>query len=205
MAATRLYLNTDTGRFVISPYAPAPIVAPLMAFRGATEDLTISLCRLPSGQPANAALEFINIASVSLEIYLGAVGATAVASQTSFTKNATNTIFSGQLNYATAQLDALFSPTTLAYVELNLQFRQSEGGYTRTILDEVIRVKNVTNAPATLTDLSGDLAATRNWVMAAFVKFMNDAGATVTLKSPDGTHTRTLGVNDDGTGQDDIT
>lgn len=205
MAATRLYLNTDTGRFVLSPTSPTPIAAPVMAFRGSTEDLTLSLCRLPTGQPANSALEFINIASVSLEIYLGAVGATAVASQTSFTKDATNTIFSGQLNYATSQLDALFSPTTLAYITLNLQFRQSEGSNTRTILDEEIRVKNVTNPPATLTDLSGDLAATRNWVLGAFVKFMNDAGATVTLKSPDGAHTRTLGVNNDGTGQDDLT
>ena len=109
------------------------------------------------------------------------------------------------LNLNTAELNAAVgtSDSFSTFFEINL----TDAGDERPVYQDTINIVPVVKGPGTSSSLPTAaieyLTATQ--IRAEFVRFFNNpVGSTIELTSPDGSHTRLIGCNDDGTAQDEI-
>ncbi len=126
----------------------------------------------------------------------------ALQNEGGFVYNAAGKYFQGNINLATAAIDAYIGPQSFrqAYFEVNL----TQGGSRDPILQETFTLKAVVDEQAANVPNPVDQYLTKAESLALFAKLVNDLGARIVLKSENGVYGRELGVADDGTGIDNL-
>jgi hypothetical protein len=153
---------------------------------------------LQSASPTNEQpYEEIDAANYSITVVLVAYVGGTVLSGPMNTWSVDETRKVGYLDLNTAAMvTAMTSVTELRCV---LEFKFDDGANVATTIRQEIYVNKSYLTASTPSELPLTAYFTREEVLALFVRFANNpAGATVELKSPDGTRTINYGVNDDG-------
>jgi len=148
----------------------------------------------------------VPVSGITLDVAVGVRAGTATpyARQNSWTEHADGYLYA-TLDLNTTDLNnAIGTADTLTtYFEIKM----SDGGVPRVTYQESITVTSVVIDPSGAAALPTAAInyMTREECLALFVKFVgNAAGATIELPSPDGTRSRVLGCNDNGSAQDEI-
>ena len=148
----------------------------------------------------------LSVTGLSLDVAIGArAGAESILARQNVWTDSGNGYLEASLNLNTTELNtAIGTADSLAtYFEIAM----TESGATRTVYQEGINITSVVIGPGTAASLPSSAVEylTAAQVRAEFVRwFNNPAGATIELTSPDGNSTRLMGVNDDGTAQDEV-
>lgn len=202
MSLIRLAINRQTHSLI--DFGGTALSIPDL-FQGNVQDFEITVVDPPAG--VGQGYTKVDLGSSGLRVAIGptptgtAGGPTPLALQNSWTWDATNKRFDGSLSLASASIDSFIgsASSALAYFEVNV----TTAGDRKTILQVQVTLKAVVDEQTSTVPSATDTYLTKAESLALFVKFVNDAGATIFFKSPDGTKGRELGVNDDGTGMDD--
>jgi len=143
-----------------------------------------------------------------MKIFQASDGSTVLASQTSWTANAANNTLAAALNLNTANMQTAFpalpggfSTKTLAAI---LEFQINDGTGELTCYKRNITIDREWNTTGSPVAIPGVTYYNSDEINALFARKLGEAGGTITLTSPNGTYQRILGVNNDGSGQDDI-
>lgn len=207
MAATPLALFFDLdGKTLVSSDTNASSYSLPAFFKGDTVPLEITLLKRTSNYPNNYSgsppFTKISVAGLGLKVALGPIGTTPTIIATSWTQDTTNNKLTGTL-----YIDPTAAATILgsaAVASTIFEVEAYDGTYytvfqdTCTLRAELIASGTPGPAPA------GDRYLTYSEALSLFARLLGEAGQTITLTSPDGTRQRVLGVNNDGTGKDDI-
>jgi hypothetical protein len=129
-------------------------------------------------------------------------GPSPLTLQDTFVWDAVNKWFAADIALNTAAIDAFLgaAASKLAYFEVNL----TGGGARTTILQTAFTLKAVVDELTAVVPTPTDQYLTKAESLAMFAKFLNDLGAVIVLKSPNGVYGRELGVNNDGSAADNI-
>lgn len=129
-------------------------------------------------------------------------GPSPIALQDTWTWDGTNKRFTGSIALNTTAVDDYLGTAAAkpAWFELNL----TDSGGRETILQISFTLRAVVDELATTVPTPTDQYYTKSEIIALFVKRLGSAGDTIVLTSPDGTQSRELGVNNDGSAQDDL-
>jgi hypothetical protein len=177
-------------------------------FQSATVTLRVSAVD-PTGN-FTAPYSLVDLNGLGLRVALGdtptgtAGGPAPLALQNEggFVYNAAGKYFQGDLNLATAAIDAFIGSQSFkqAYFEVNL----TSAGGRDPILQETFILKAVVDEQAVNVPNPVDQFLTKAECLALFAKLVNDVGARLVLKSANGVYGRELGVADDGSGIDNL-
>ena len=146
-------------------------------------------------------------AALTFAIYSAARTELAKTLPGSWTANTAENSLYGQINLYTAPMIAQFDPTVAGVFnircigEIKLVLADGTYGMQFPVYVDKSLIEGGTSAPVPSSSY-----LSRDEAMALFVKYVNNPdGATCTLTSPDGLHERIIGVNNDGSAQDDLT
>lgn len=134
-------------------------------------------------------------------------GTTILAAQTTWGIGANNNILTAQVDLFTSAMQAAIASlgpkdTLSTILEITLTF--SDGVYTYRNND--FRIGKSLNTSGTGSTIPSGRVLTYDEAVGMFVQFFgNTSGRTITLASPDGTHTRVIGVANDGSAIDSTT
>lgn len=175
-------------------------------FQGNTQDFEITFVDPPTS--LQGSYTKADVGTDGLRVAIGqtptgtAGGPTPLAIQTSWTWSSSNKNFSASIALNTTDIDSYIgtAASKSAYFEVNL----TTGGNRITILQTQFTLFAVVDEQTSTTPATGDRYLTAAESIAAFVKFINDNGATIVLKSPGGIYGREIGVADDGSAIDNI-
>jgi hypothetical protein len=148
----------------------------------------------------------LSVTGLSIDIAIGPrAGAESILARQNTWVDSGNGYLEATLNLNTSELNTAIgtSDSLSTYFEIAM----TESGSTRTVYQESISVTSVVIGPGTAASLPSAATEylTAAQVRAEFVRFFNNPnGATIELLSPDGTRSRLMGVNDDGTAQDEV-
>ena len=206
MTTLNFYINTFSKAMQASP-ASGSIFTPPPFYQGDILPVQVQILTPNSAGGANS-YTFPDISNTSIEATMGAqpVGNVADApfmTQYAWTKNIANGIFTANFDFTSASVDAFVgsAPNRQAW----LQFTILEGASKQTIWGGLVQInataiKNVApGAPP-----PGQINLTLQDALQRFPQFKRLAGQQDTWLSPDGTRQRIIGVNNDGTGLDDL-
>lgn len=151
----------------------------------------------------------VDISGMTLTAGIGARAGneSLLAYQGTFSLNTTDRYFYANLDCNTSEMNTAIG--TLDSISTYFELRLTESGVARVTYQTPVKVygavDHVTAGGSLPTAAANYL--TREECEAMFVKWVNaaaDAGKTITLISPDGTHQRIIGVNDDASAKDDL-
>jgi hypothetical protein len=147
----------------------------------------------------------VPVSGLTLDIAIGQrSGAEAIkARQNVWTEHSDGYLYA-TLNLNTTDLNNLVTGDTY---DTYLEIQMTENGNSRPTYQEAITIRSVVIGPAGSSALpaAADQFLTRAQCLQMFVKWTeNLAGNAIELASPDGTKFRLIGVNDDGSAQDEI-
>lgn len=148
----------------------------------------------------------VPVSGLTLDIGIGArAGAESLlARQNVWTPHADGYLFS-TLNLNTTGINTAIGSSDSLNTYLEIQM--TENGNSRPVYQEAITITPVVIGPAGSSALPAAASQflTREQCLAMFVQFVNNLpGATIELPSPDGSHTRLLGCNNDGSSLDEV-
>lgn len=188
---------------------------PMSFFQGSNVSLRVYIAR-PTGAVTGARYAKVDISALSLQVAIGPrAGAEAIkAAQYTWTKQISpdsaglSGYFYADIDLNTTDLNTAIG-TSESY-ESYLEFRISESGASyRVITQAKFTLQSVVKDPgsASSTPTPSSSYLTRDECLELFVLWDNrnrsgNAGRNVVLVSPDGAHTRTIGVDNDGAGID---
>lgn len=147
----------------------------------------------------------VPVSGITLDVAIGPrSGSEAIlARQNVWTAHADGYLYA-TLNLNTTDLNNAITGDTLStYFEIKM----TENGNSRPVYQEAITLQSIVIGPAASSALPAAATEflTRAQCEAMFVKWTeNLAGNAIELTSPDGTRYRLIGVNDDGSAQDEI-
>lgn len=118
----------------------------------------------------------------------------------SWSKNTSTNTFTGSLDLNTSAMNTYIDGDKTAYFEIRLT---TGGGDRVPVITETCNLKKGVLTTTTTSPDPAKMYLTYEEMVGLFVPRILGAGETITLKSPDGTKERILGVRDDGTTQDD--
>jgi len=176
-------------------------------FQGDTQPFEISILD-PTGQLQNPYAK-VDVGSLTLRVSVGqtptgtAGGPTPLALQTTWTWDSTNQQFEGEIALNTAGITSFIGTASerTAYFEVKLD----DGGELDTVLQLQFTLKAVVDENATEAPALTETFLTFAQSDARYVKFANNTnGATIRLRSPNGTYELELGCNDDGSVKMDV-
>ncbi len=129
-------------------------------------------------------------------------GPTPLTFQNTFTWNAAGKYFTGSLNLNVAAVATFIgsAASKSAYFEIN----ETASADRITLFQSGVTLKAVVDEMTASVPDPSEHYLTQTESQAAFVKFINEPGATIVLKSPNGVWGREIGVNDDGSAMDNI-
>lgn len=161
----------------------------------------------PTGQPTSP-YTVIDMSGAGLRVSIGQTptgtqgGPPLLALQDTFTWNATGKYFQADLSLATSTIDNFIgaAASASAFFEVNV----TSAGNRDTILQVGFTLLAVCDELASTVPAPVDQYLTKAECLALFAKLVNDLGARIVLKSANGVYGRELGVNNDGTGIDNI-
>lgn len=202
MSALNLVIDRQSRRLV--EYSGSVSKVPDV-FQGNVLDLKITVVD-PSGSLGG--FSKVDLGSYGLRVAIGATptgtsgGPTPLALQNTFTWDSADKSFSGSLECNTTAIDTFIgtAASATAYFEVNLTL----AGNRITILQETFTLKAVVDEATSTAPTPTDVYLTKAECLALFAKFVNDAGATIVLKSPGAIYGRELGIGDDGAPVDNI-
>jgi hypothetical protein len=154
--------------------------------------------------------ERVNTSGMSFQIKLFKVdvnnNATVLASQTVWSSGTTENSLAAALDLNTANMAAELPapPSQLSTVAAILEFELSDAAGKFTTYQRAVTIKREHNTSGSPVAIPGVTYFTSDEALALFVRKIEQAGATITLKSPNGTYARVIGVNNDGSAQDDV-
>jgi hypothetical protein len=127
---------------------------------------------------------------------MGTTGPTLLALQDTFTWDSANKWFTADLALNTTGVDTYIGsqPQASAFFEINLTY----AGGRITILQVPLLLRAVCDELTGTVPTPTDQYLTKAECLALFVKYINDAGKTITLTSPTTGKLVELGANDDG-------
>lgn len=171
---------------------------------------------VPTGTVTGDRFSKVALATLSLAMYIGPrAGADAIkAYQTTWTpvydETGTTGYFSGSIDLNTTEMNAAIG-TADEITSLYLEIKLTESGATRVVHQSQLRIVSVVKDPSTSASLptAAQNYLTREECMAMFVQWANTTpavyGKPVVLTSPNGIHTLTLWVDNDGIVHNDVT
>jgi hypothetical protein len=185
--------NTNGGLFVLpefNKYETVPfaitIVEPALNARGVDRFSTVSIAPL----------------SLSVAIHSGFDTVSPLAYQTTWTKDQTNNIFSGELALNTSAMNTFIGSgdTAQGYLEIEIQ----EGTARSKIYRAQVDLKNAVTQVGSAVPTPVDEYLTKAQTTAQFWPKVGRAGEQVTITSPGGIYQRIFGVDDGGNAVDQI-
>ena len=145
------------------------------------------------------------VSGLSLDICLGprAGSESLLARQNVWVENSGGYL-EATLNLNTSELNTAISSSDSysTFFEINL----TDAGDERPVYQDTVNIIPVVKGPGTSASLPTAAVEylTAAQIRAEFVRFFNNPnGSTIELLSPDGSHSRLIGCNDDGTAQDE--
>jgi hypothetical protein len=198
MAAVKdIFVDLQNERFVVSSTNSASFSWPRIFH---TDDLHLAARFLkanPTGNQQTRPYTLVDISGASLTAKLyNSLGTTILASQSTWTKDTSNNILSAQLNLNTAAMVAAVGSSASITTQLELTLLLSDGQYT--VRNDTLTIYRALNSAADPVPVPGQHHLTLEEAIGIFVQFISPAGATITLRSPDGSQERILGVDNDG-------
>lgn len=202
MGLLKLFVNRSTGTLASSVASPRTYVIPPLT-QGDTVSIDLSVVE---GDPLSGVgrVSLVNIGSYSLKVGFGAqpIGngsITPAALQTSWSKNADNTQFSGSLSLNTAEVTTLIGTASSYKGWLEVELTEVATGNSETIYAAPVTINANLVTALSSTPLEGDVALGVGAAAATYVKRQGAAGEGIVLTSPDGTKSGVLYWGDDGT------
>lgn len=200
-AALKLYIDTFRKRLVTSDSNGAIFNLPAF-FQGDVVAMVIQLLEPDPSVGINGYTK-PDISSMSLKFAVSATptgtagGPTPFVTQFTWTKDTTNRLFTANVAFNTTELNTWLGSAASrndAYMEIEI----TEGSAVTTVLQQVFTINAEVIESSTSSVAAGQTALSLETALATFVKFVGNAGETITLTSPDGTKQRILGVDNDG-------
>ena len=146
----------------------------------------------------------LDISGSSFDVKIFAAdGTTVLASQTVWTKDVGARTLSASLNLNTAAMATAFTGNP-ASIAATLLFRLTEADGAITTYARAITILRELNVSGTPVPVDGAVYLTEDQVRALFVKFIGNAGESITIKSADGTKQAVLYVSNDGEFKADV-
>lgn len=205
MAASILKLTVDRQNKILVGYLGTVTAMPA-CFQSNVISLQIQIVD-PTGN-FNSPYSLVDLAGFGLRASVGmtptgsAGGPAPLALQDTFTWDAANKWFTADLALNTTSINTFIGalPSIGAYFELNLTF----AGNRITILQTTFTLKAVVDELSSTVPATGDVYLTFAESIAYFFPIVGKPGQTLTFVSPDGTKKREIGVNNDGSGIDNL-
>jgi hypothetical protein len=175
MAQFDLYIDTVTGGLVSGPANPAPATLPRLT-QGDTISLRIYLLARTTTYPLSNPFAIINNANLSLKGAIGpkdgTAGSTLYTQQFTWTKDAANQYFSGDLPLNTAGITSLLgaNPTANAFLE----FEYTQNGFPTTVYQEQVTIHAEVIETGVITVPAGQTALSVEEANATFLKPENN-------------------------------
>lgn len=133
---------------------------------------------------------------------IGTTGGTVLALQDTFVWNSGGSYFEADLALNTSNIDTFLG--TLSNRTANFEINLTLSGNRITILQTSLVLKAVVDELTSVAPSPVDQYLTAAECKALFVKLVGDLGQRIVFRSANGVYGREIGVNDDGTGLDDI-
>lgn len=171
------------------------------------KDIRATFLRLNTTGTFVAPYVKVPAAGLTLAVKVFTAAGTILASATSWTINPTDAnALDGTLNLNTAEMATAFTSAATLSITAIIEFKMTEAGGGTTTWQESITIKRMYDVAGTPDPSPTETYLTENQCLARFVQFTgNGNGASITLKSADGTHEVIISVNDDGTFHADVT
>lgn len=206
MAATatrKLFVNLATKKLQVSDVKSGEFVLPNF---NKYETVPLEVCIV---EPSLVALGIerysrVDISNLSLSVAINDTfdDAAPLAYQSTFTKDETSNVFSGELSLNTAALNSYIgsSDSKSAYFEIEIQ----EGTARTKIYTAIVTIQNAVTQVGATNPTPVDEYLTKAQTTAQFVSKVMPAGEQITITSPSGTYQRIIGVDDGGAAIDII-
>lgn len=209
MAATlKLYVDWFSKSLITNPGSITPFVMPPF-FEGDTVPIRITILEPDPNGSVNSFI-YPPIDNMSLKLGVSdtptgtAGGPALLVSQFVWTKvTGSKPYFEATVAFNSGALGAFIGAAASATAFLELEI--TEGAAVTTIYQGQITIKAEVIESGSVAVVPGLTALDLDTAMALFLPRRSEAGATWTSTSPNGLVHRTLGVRDDGSGQDDLT
>jgi hypothetical protein len=201
-AVRRIFANWFTKTLQVSDRNGGQFVLPDF-FKYETIPLEITIVEPDLEAPGLSRFRRVDISNLSLEVALNDTldDAAPLAYQSSWTKDETENVFSGELALNTAALNAwLDADSKTAY----FQIRHGEGTASPTLYQAQVTVRKSVMQISTTAPTPLDEYYTKAQTRAQFVSKVMGAGEQLTIVSPSGTYQRIIGVDDGGNAIDTI-
>lgn len=187
----RLSIDTQTRNVILSSENASPAALP-QQFQNDLLSLGVYLYSTATG-----ALLAANFTGASLTVNL-ASGSTLLSTATlTEVAGSTGSQFTGQLSLNTAAITTLLASSASASAFLIVVATDPDGSRTTLVSAPVTINKDYSGVGSPQT-VPGHTYYTAAECAALFARLIGNAGQQITLVSPDGTHRRSLGVDDDG-------
>lgn len=210
MAATlKLYVDTFTGRLCTSPNSNQSPGTPVF-FQGDVKAMQIHLLE-PAPTLGTGNYTYPDISNMTLLMAIGSAptgtvgGPTPIITQFTWTKvgtGGTTPYFTAEVGFNTAGVATLIGTASSATAYMEVQV--SEGTAVQTYLQIPITINAELIESGTLAVASVLTPISREEAVAMFVQYLAPNGSTITLPSPDGSHSLIIGCRNDGTVQMDV-
>lgn len=198
MATVNLTLFVNVTRRILQASTTDGSTMAVPAFTyGDVYDLKVALIE-QTGSGIGATYTVLSPGSLGLKVGIGQRGQSPLVLQDTFTASG---------NFLVAQLDctpAGYATAIDAGTALYLEVKAGDSGNFKTVFQELCTNRRAVSTTASASPAPSDQYYSKAEIDALFAKMVNTAGRTITLTSPDGTRQRILGVNDDGSAQDDV-
>ena len=176
-------------------------------FHQNVKDIRATFLRLNTTGNFTAPYVKVPAAGLTFAAKLYTSAGTILASQTSWTINLTDAnALDGTLNLNTAEMTTAFTNAATLSISAIIEFKMTEPSGGITTWQKTITIKRQYDVSGSPDASPTETYLTENQCLARFVQFTgNGNGASITLKSADGTHEVIISVNDDGTFHADVT
>ena len=205
MPAVRLKLFNDitNRKFVVRPNDTGEFPFPKV-FQEDRVNIEYQPLEINSSGSRITPYSVVSVVGLSLTIKIAkASDGTILASQTSFSLDTAANVITGVLDCNTAAMVTAMTGVASVDVYFEVELADATGSMTVAQVACKIYKEYITAGSPSALPLSSYL--TRAECLALFVKFVgNTAGQTIELVSPDGTRFRIVGMNNDGSAQDDL-
>ena len=198
---TDLFFDIANERIVTSFTNEGPFTIPSWFHQNA-KDIRATFLRLNTTGDFDTPYTKVPAAGLTLSAKLfTSDGATVLASQATWTINATDTnALDGVLNLNTAAMATAFTSGATTSIQAILEFKMTEPSGGETTWQQTITIKRQYDVVGSPVVIPPDTYLTEAQSDARYVHFTgNQNGASITLVSADGTRTGILYVGDDGT------
>lgn len=150
-----------------------------------------------SGAASSSPYEVLDGSAFAISVLVTKTDGTTLAGPaTSWSLTGTSMIGSIDLN--TAAMATAFTSSSTLTVDGYVFIQFDDGANRKTTIQADITIKRSYITSGTPSELPVDSYLTRAECLALFARYVNENGATITLKSPDGTQEVVLGANNAG-------